>query len=300
VIDVGFLYGLEGFPSKTPSLANLVEVVLGRNSFRGEDGQEAHKCDEDTAASMELLVHRLQQMTPDSDATMIWVPPPPPAPVSDDAARTLFVHCIPDKPGIFATMVAMFAGLCGVEELENVDVHPPKVTSRAGQTMRTASVVFRSLQSAEKAFLQIPVADGTIAGVDSDQRPQKTVNLCISPERGNMQVRVRTMAANIGASCIPWNPKEAQKAGASAFPKPLTEMPRLWPGWKRAVDEELSAAGGTLPWKRLRKTVVARYVEASRGDDLSRKELGALALAEIPEDYLKGGDDMVRLPAKAV
>merc|ERR1712039_1063014 len=100
----------------------------------------------------------------------------------------------------------------------------------------------------------------------------------------------------IGASCIPQSAKKPQKADATVSTKPIPDKPRVWPGWKRAADEELTAAGGTLPWKRLRKTVVARYMDASRGEELSRKELGVLALAEIPEAYLKGGDDMVRLP----
>merc|ERR1712186_17595 len=77
--------------------------------------------------------------------------------------------------------------------------------------------------------------------------------------------------------------------------------PCVWKGWKRAIDEELYAAGGALPWKKLRAKLVARYNKAMAAvggtshndcDD----QVGYSALANIPEAYLSKQDRLVRLP----
>ena len=39
------------------------------------------------------------------------------------------------------------------------------------------------------------------------------------------------------------------------------------PGWKRAVDEELEASGGAMPWKRLCVRVVERFRATEKGGE---------------------------------
>merc|ERR1712194_470558 len=125
-------------------------------------------------------------------------------------------------------------------------------------------------------------AEGTMPGLDSDQRPQKLVDICLAPDETPIQMCVRTMASDIGVACIPRIVKlEDQPAS-----KPIACKAKLWPGWKRALDEELRAAGGLMPWKRLRTSLVARYAKACQNGKLCTDELGLLALAEIPEHYL--------------
>lgn len=72
-----------------------------------------------------------------------------------------------------------------------------------------------------------------------------------------------------------------------------------WQGWKRALDDELSAAGGELPWKRLRDALVQRRRSAGGVAEGSIEHLGDEALASIPEPYLSEKDALVRLPVKA-
>lgn len=70
---------------------------------------------------------------------------------------------------------------------------------------------------------------------------------------------------------------------------------KKWAGWKRALDEELQAAGGALPWKQLRDALVARRRLCGQLQGLNEEELGLRALACVPEAYLSRKDDVVRL-----
>lgn len=72
-----------------------------------------------------------------------------------------------------------------------------------------------------------------------------------------------------------------------------------WAGWKRALDGELKAAGGELPWKRLRDATVKRYHDTCQENGLPEDQLGFQALAAIPEVYLNEKDELVRLPGDA-
>merc|ERR1712185_833810 len=64
-------------------------------------------------------------------------------------------------------------------------------------------------------------------------------------------------------------------SAATAAPKPSPAEPakapaaskRKWQGWKSALDDELREAGGALPWKRLRDSLVVRYREGNNGQN---------------------------------
>lgn len=81
-----------------------------------------------------------------------------------------------------------------------------------------------------------------------------------------------------------------------------------WCGWKRAVDAELVALGGALPWRELCDAVVARYRAYTLGSDASGIEqahqeenqsvLHTRVLASIPASYLSKVDELVRLPRR--
>jgi len=71
---------------------------------------------------------------------------------------------------------------------------------------------------------------------------------------------------------------------------------KSWVGWKRALDEELKSAGGELPWKRLRDTLVMRCCESGGANGTNREDLNCQALACIPDKYLSKEDSLVRLP----
>lgn len=85
-------------------------------------------------------------------------------------------------------------------------------------------------------------------------------------------------------------------AAAAAAPEPArAARDRKFTGWKRALDEELRAAGGALPWKRVRDALVAKRRSCRGGHELSDDLLGLKALACIPDEYLSRADDLVRL-----
>lgn len=91
--------------------------------------------------------------------------------------------------------------------------------------------------------------------------------------------------------------KEAEEAkGAKEADKPAAKE---WAGWKRALDDELAAHDGELPWQKLRDALVAQYRASGQANGTSEEALNFQALAEIPEAYLSRDDALVRLPAPA-
>jgi len=78
--------------------------------------------------------------------------------------------------------------------------------------------------------------------------------------------------------------------------KEAAGLVQTWPGWKQVIDEELRAAGGAMPWKRLRSVLVERRLAASNGATGLAEALGVEALASVPMTYLSQVDDLVRLP----
>ncbi|CAJ1438802.1 unnamed protein product, partial [Effrenium voratum] len=66
---------------------------------------------------------------------------------------------------------------------------------------------------------------------------------------------------------------------------------KTWPGWKRAVEDELRE--GAMPWKRLCTRLVARYRDT--GNKGSEEELELQALSNIPEEYCSDKDPTVKL-----
>lgn len=81
--------------------------------------------------------------------------------------------------------------------------------------------------------------------------------------------------------------------GVDSETKPLK---RKWVGWKRALDEELASAGGSLPWKKLQTALVKQYTESDQ-PACEESMLANLALVNIPEAYLSKSSELVTLPA---
>mmetsp|Transcript_3524 Transcript_3524/g.7345 ORF Transcript_3524/g.7345 Transcript_3524/m.7345 type:complete len:110 (+) Transcript_3524:368-697(+) len=76
-------------------------------------------------------------------------------------------------------------------------------------------------------------------------------------------------------------PVDTKPSGHAATEPVKTPKAKAWPGWKRAIDEELTS--GAMPWKRLCARVVERYRESGHAGD--NDELELKALSSIPEDY---------------
>ncbi|CAE8727385.1 unnamed protein product [Polarella glacialis] len=80
--------------------------------------------------------------------------------------------------------------------------------------------------------------------------------------------------------------------------KPQLQGAAAW-HWEQAALQALKAAGGQLPWRHLRRRLVAVYrVEVSMEaglEDLPDKELGMHALACL-EEYASDSDEFFRLP----
>mmetsp|Transcript_77052 Transcript_77052/g.174267 ORF Transcript_77052/g.174267 Transcript_77052/m.174267 type:complete len:251 (-) Transcript_77052:7-759(-) len=92
----------------------------------------------------------------------------------------------------------------------------------------------------------------------------------------------------------------AAKDDAAAAPAGAAKTaPTRWGGWKRALDEELTTAGGEMPWKRLRDAVVEKCCECGQANGTGKEILGFQALAAIPEDYLSKDDELVRKASSA-
>lgn len=302
VVDVGLLYGLEGLPTRKPGLAFLVESVLGQVSFR-EGGQAVHSSVQDAIATLQLFFHRLR--LPKEDVDIVWLPPPLGPEASEDSRRTLLAHRLPDRPDVFAALVSLFtktsSGSAG-SGLEAVEMGKSKsgMSTTGAASVRSAKIVFSTPAHAERAFAALRCAPVRLAGGANDRRaaavgrdragrPQKLIELSFG-QGDSAVVYVRTLT-------IPEVHIQAKQSQA--------EPPR-WAGWKRAIDDELSAAHGAMPWKRLRDAVVARW-HGSRGTEnadgsnaASDDELGLHALACIPDAYLSQEDALVRAPKAAV
>lgn len=69
-----------------------------------------------------------------------------------------------------------------------------------------------------------------------------------------------------------------------------------WAGWKRALDDELKAAGGSLPWKKLCTRLVTRYRGSGKANGERGEDLDVQALACIPEGYCSEKSDIIKLP----
>eukprot|EP00437_Effrenium_voratum_P037474 CAMPEP_0181463498 /NCGR_PEP_ID=MMETSP1110-20121109/34946_1 /TAXON_ID=174948 /ORGANISM="Symbiodinium sp., Strain CCMP421" /LENGTH=207 /DNA_ID=CAMNT_0023588199 /DNA_START=24 /DNA_END=644 /DNA_ORIENTATION=- len=60
-------------------------------------------------------------------------------------------------------------------------------------------------------------------------------------------------------------PVDAKPSGHAATEPAKMPKAKAWPGWKRAIDEELTS--GAMPWKRLCARVVERYRESGHAGD---------------------------------
>mmetsp|Transcript_87785 Transcript_87785/g.155661 ORF Transcript_87785/g.155661 Transcript_87785/m.155661 type:complete len:231 (+) Transcript_87785:66-758(+) len=88
-------------------------------------------------------------------------------------------------------------------------------------------------------------------------------------------------------------------ASANVKPAAGSSAPKVeekkWSGWKHALDAELQAAGGSMPWKKLKTQLVKLYRDAGEGKGASDEDLGQHALAAIPEGYCCECTEVVKL-----
>ncbi|CAE8631353.1 unnamed protein product [Polarella glacialis] len=92
----------------------------------------------------------------------------------------------------------------------------------------------------------------------------------------------------------------SEQDGLVRLPLPTTTISASlsrWAGWKLGVDEALEEAGGVMPWRRLRDSVVARYCLLSGSCDVDLKSLGRFVLAHVPKEYVSRRSVWVKLPA---
>mmetsp|Transcript_28138 Transcript_28138/g.52774 ORF Transcript_28138/g.52774 Transcript_28138/m.52774 type:complete len:237 (-) Transcript_28138:25-735(-) len=90
--------------------------------------------------------------------------------------------------------------------------------------------------------------------------------------------------------------QKAVKPAGQELSAPVNKLDeaKSWPGWKRAIDEELKS-GGAMPWKRLCTRVVERYHQSGNAGNLDELELKVLS--SIPEDYCSAKNSTVSLVA---
>lgn len=102
-------------------------------------------------------------------------------------------------------------------------------------------------------------------------------------------------SANAAAKAPP--PATTPPAAGAAGGAGVAKTEQCWAGWKRALDDELEAAGGSMPWKRLRDALAACAKKNGQANGDGEDALGYQALASIPEEYLSNKDELVRLPS---
>lgn len=299
LVDVAFLYSIEGSSARMPPLAHLVDQVLGVKDFRGVTGRAPHNCQDDTLMTMKLLLHQL--------GTELQLPhvvrplPDRSRPLDvggssrpSDQLEMLYVHRVPQVPGAFGAVVQLFPP----ELLLRVDLQVPRGRSAAGgQGWQALRVICRSAEAAMRAYQSVP---GIQEGKDrTDGRPQKLVELVgLSSQvgfragsRGNkVQVYVRGPAQTCAGG------KEPAQQTVSTAPTAPTQAERSSSNLRRVLDDELYAAGGEMPWKRARNLLVEICRSEDNARNASEEELGWQILASIPESYLSKEDDFVRLP----
>lgn len=336
IVDISLLYGIESASKKRPGLAHLVECVLGRSDFRGEDGQSAHDCADDVRATMELFLHRLNKKEfPD----ILYVAPPLSL-EKDDKACTLFIHRLPDRDGVFAAISMMFCSLPNglSSELKALNMVHARDNPRK---LQGATALFSSRKHAEDVFLALKAE---AVETDNLNRAQKLVSLRL-PDKCIVLICVRPVLPGIGKACLSDHTSErtapagthavttagrkgkaggkgeqrgegvatdsaansvtspAANRGTKRKGKEATWHGRGWPGWRRAMDEVLGESGGSLPWKKLCTSLVERRREQVGGRPGEAEEgeemLSSRALSAVPEEYLSSSDSFIRMPKRA-
>jgi len=106
-------------------------------------------------------------------------------------------------------------------------------------------------------------------------------------------------SANAKPPALAPTPAAAPKAEEGGKKDGELARKQQWAGWKRALDDELEAHMGELPWQKLRDALVLRYRASGEANGPSEERLQCLALSEIPEAYLSSEDSLVRLAKKA-
>eukprot|EP00747_Dinoflagellata_sp_TGD_P047031 gnl/TRDRNA2_/TRDRNA2_144770_c1_seq1.p1 gnl/TRDRNA2_/TRDRNA2_144770_c1~~gnl/TRDRNA2_/TRDRNA2_144770_c1_seq1.p1 ORF type:complete len:449 (+),score=58.14 gnl/TRDRNA2_/TRDRNA2_144770_c1_seq1:40-1347(+) len=184
LIDTALIYGFESMPSRLPSLAYLVETVLGRHGFRGADGQSCHDCKEDATSSMQLVLHRLRHPS-GGKAPQYLVPAPGLQQIDESASCTLLVHRIADRPGVRKALVKLFSSIQGRGaggEVGSMNI------MKSAQGWRVTTVKFATPEGAREAFASLSAA--APSSKDRQGRPQKLVQLVLkSGEKLGVYVR---------------------------------------------------------------------------------------------------------------
>jgi len=292
IFDISLLYGIQNQPKRRPALAHLVEEVLQRPNFRGVDGKEVHDCREDVKATMDIALHRLRKSP--APAT-VFVSCPVAHQVSEELARKLYIHRIPQRDDAFGALTQIWAKLpevsASIEGLQMVS------TAMGNRGLRGAEVTFNSKEAAEKAFLALKAES---VELDAVQRPQKMVGITF-PDRKKARVCVRPLLPGIGLACLAAVSQDTAAAEGDA-PTAKKWKGKGWPGWRRAAEEALAnAPSKALPWKTLVQELVQRRQQQAGGNSKEATETAEIlelhALASLPEEFLSDTDALVRLPA---
>eukprot|EP00434_Breviolum_minutum_P037485 symbB.v1.2.033236.t1/scaffold4102.1/size44650/2 len=169
------------------------------------------------------------------------------------------------------------------------NLYQAKESSNKGQLKQDAWVE-NVRQAISKEGAPIPEPERSLLekllGFDNIPRKQKAFTNFV---KNSLKIwddrKIEAMWKIIGAA----NAKKEEPNGSGkpdiqpeAKPEAKKANGKVWPGWKRAVDQELEANGGEMPWKRLCVRLADRYRETeNRGSD----DLELLALSNIPEEY---------------
>eukprot|EP00435_Cladocopium_sp_Y103_P024268 s3665_g5.t4 len=161
------------------------------------------------------------------------------------------------------------------------NLYQPKESSNKGQLKQDAWVDnVRKAISGSTIPPQIRCLLEKLLGFDNIPRKQKAFGNFV---KNSVKVwddsKIEAMWQVISKA----NAKPAdQNANGENHKPPEVKKAREFPGWKRAIDEELEGAGGALPWKKLCRQVKNRYCETNPGvaDDIESRVLSA-----IPEEY---------------
>jgi len=173
----------------------------------------------------------------------------------------------------------------------------PKESQNKGKVKQdnwTDSIQKAIEESGDKISPNIKMLLEKLLGFDNIPRKQKPFTNFV---KNSLKIwddwKINEIWEVISAATKKPEPQKPEAAAPAAAAAGAAKEPHCW---KRALDGELKAAGGELPWKRLRETLVARYHESSEKNGMPEELLEAQALAAIPEGYLSQKDDIVRLP----
>ncbi|CAK9110390.1 unnamed protein product [Durusdinium trenchii] len=206
------------------------------------------------------------------------------------SCRASYVSCI-DCSKVFAWNEWETHTSC-VSEAQKYqgNLYQPKESTNKGQLKQDAWVdnVRQAIEDPKMDIApQMRSQMEKLLGFDNIPRKQKAfTNFVKNSLKIWDEARIEAMWKIIAAA-------NAKPAGNTNLGK--SDQAKAWPGWKRAVDEELEASGGAMPWKRLCLRLVERFSETGSGCNGHGDDLELQALSSIPEEYCSDKDPTVTL-----